>query len=163
DAQEARKFTAEATTNPGDAIAWALHSLQKAPTKRKVIVFLTDGESNVPPPALTPRQAAQLAGNLYIPIYAIDAAPVDDPQGDAAKAKATLEDLARITKGKYFRAADAQGLFAASQEIDQLERDLLPTHQFQRYQDLFMWFALASLACWVIVRTLEATVWRRIP
>src|SRR5262249_6501482 len=73
EAEKPRTVPGEATTTPGDAIAWALASLQKAPTRRKVLVFLTDGESNVTAPALTPRQSAQLAGNLGIPIYAIDA------------------------------------------------------------------------------------------
>ena len=67
DAEEPRTLATEATTNPGDAIAWALVGLQKAPTQRKVLIFLTDGESNVPPPAganwlsTRPRVAASLS------------------------------------------------------------------------------------------------------
>ncbi len=85
DEEQPRILATEATTNPGDALAWALGALRKAPTRRKVLVFLTDGESNVPPPALTPRQAAQLAGNLGIPIYAIGAGPEFDPASKELK------------------------------------------------------------------------------
>lgn len=165
DAQEARTLNiTEATSNPGDAIAWALVALRQAPTRRKVIVFLTDGESNVPAPALTPRQAAQLAGNLGIPIYALDAAPADtDPKSDAAKARQTLEDVAKISQGKYFRAADSQALRTAAEDIDRVERDRLPTPEFRRYYEGFTWFAVAALVCWLAVVALEATIWRRVP
>ena len=74
EAQEPRGAADEGTTNPGDAVAWALHVLRQAPTRRKVLVFLTDGESNVPG-KLSPRQAGQIAANLSIPVYAIDASP----------------------------------------------------------------------------------------
>src|SRR4029077_15161515 len=104
DAQEPRISAAEGTTNPGDAVAWALHVLKKAPTRRRSIVFLTDGESNVPR-GLRPQQAAQLAANLGVPIYAVDAAPDplpgEDP-GDAVKARETLEAMAKMTRGAYF-------------------------------------------------------------
>src|SRR5262249_26551214 len=68
-----RTVPTESRTNIGDAIAWGLHRLDKAATARKIIVLLSDGEHNVPPPALTPRQAAQLAANKRVPVYAIDA------------------------------------------------------------------------------------------
>jgi len=73
DAEQPKSIPTESETNIGDAIAWGLHTLESAGSRRKVIILLSDGEHNVPPPALKPRQAAQLAANLHIPIYAIDA------------------------------------------------------------------------------------------
>ena len=163
DAEEPRSIVTEATTNPGDAIAWALHALQKSPTRRQAIIFLTDGEANVPPPALKPRQAGQLAGNLHIPIYAIDAAPENDDAGDAAKAQATLQELANLTEGRYFRAADGAGLTQALAAIDRFERDAIRSFQYRRYDEAYPWFALASLVCWLAVVGLEATWWRKTP
>jgi Ca-activated chloride channel family protein len=170
DAEEARTVATEATTNPGDAVAWALASLQKAPTRRKVLVLLTDGESNVPPPALTPRQAAQLAGNLEIPIYAIGAGPefADAPQkdndpGDAGKARKTMEEVAKISKGQYFQATDGKALAEACSRIDQLERSRLVSFQYRRYYEGFTWFAVAALFSWLAVLGLESTRWRRVP
>lgn len=163
DGQAPRSVITEATTNPGDAIAWALGALQKAPTRRRVIIFLTDGEANVPPPALTPRQAAQLAGNLRIPIYAINAAPADDTAGDSARAQATLEDLARTTGGQCFRAADGPALTQALSTIDRLERDVIQSFHYRRYDEGYPWFALAALACWLLILGLEATWWRKVP
>ena len=163
DAEEPRTIITEATTNPGDAIAWALYALRKAPTRRRAIIFLTDGESNVPPPALKPRQAAQLAGNLQIPIYAIDAAPADDSQGDAAKAAAVLQEIAKLTEGRYFRAADGAALTQALYAIDRLQRDAIRSFHYRRYDEWYVWFALATLACWLALVGLEATWWRKLP
>ena len=168
DAEEARTLATEATTNPGDAIAWALLALQKAPTRRKVLIFLTDGESNVPPPAVTPRQSAQLAGNLGIPIYAIGAGPefddaVKDDRGDAARARKTMEEIARISKGLAFHASDGQALADACAQIDQLERTRIVSFQYRRYHEGFTWFAALALVSWLALLGLESTRWRSVP
>lgn len=159
----------EATTNPGDALAWALVGLHKAPTRRKVIVFLTDGEANVPPPALQPRQAAQLAGNLDIPIYVIDANP-DSPEAenttspaDNIQAKRILEEVARISAGRYFQATNARSLGDVSAQIDALERSSIVSFEYRRYHEGFTWFAAAALGLWLLLVLLESTLWRKVP
>jgi len=166
EALEARQGANEGTTNPGDAITWALHVLQQAPTKRKVLVFLTDGESNVEK-VLKPRQAAQLAANLSIPIYAIDASPANpknkEESLEAERAKATLQTIAAMTDGTYFRAQDGKGLLAAYESIDRLERERILSFQYRRYYEGFHWFALAALACGLTIVALEATAWRKVP
>ena len=163
--QEPRVGASEGTTNPGDAIAWALSMLQQAPTKRKVLVFLTDGESNVPK-KLTPRQAAQLAANLSIPIYAIDASPTPknkEEEEEVNKARATMQTISTMTEGKYFRAQDGPGLLEAYKDIDRMERDRILSFQYRRYHEGYLAFALAALACFVVLIALEATWWRTIP
>jgi Ca-activated chloride channel family protein len=170
--QETRSGENEGTTNPGDAIVWALHVLQQAPTKRKVIVFLTDGDSNVATensPQKKPRQAAQLAANLAIPIYAIDASPEPGKDAPASAIKESLDartmmqTIAGMTEGHYFRAQDSAGLVRAYESIDRLERDRILSFQYRRYYEGFFWFALAALACWLSVVLLEATWWRKLP
>lgn len=166
EAQEPRIAADEGTTNPGDAIVWALHALQRAPTRRKVLVFLTDGESNVPG-KLTPRQAAQLAANLAIPIYAIDASPADpktkEEAEEAGRAKVSLQTLARMTEGLYLRAQDGRTLLKAYESIDRIERERVMTFQYRRFHEGFAWFALAAVVCWTTMTTLESTIWRRVP
>jgi hypothetical protein len=129
-------------------------------------VFLTDGESNVPG-KLKARPAAQLAANLAIPIYAIDASPAEakdkEEADEARRAKDTLESLARMTDGAYFRAADGRGLSQAYEKIDRLERDKILSFQYRRYYEGFHWFALASFVVWLTLIALEATYWRRVP
>jgi Ca-activated chloride channel homolog len=166
EAQEPRSGANEGTTNPGDALAWALHVLQQAPTKRKVLVFLTDGESNVPD-KLKPRQAAQLAANLSVPIYAIDASPAQpkdkDEVEEAERARVMMQTLAKMTEGTYFRAQDGKALLQAYENIDRLERERILSFQYRRYYEGFHWFALAALACWLTLVLAEATLWRKVP
>ena len=163
--QEPRKGVNEGTTNPGDAIAWALHVLQQAPTKRKVVVFLTDGESNVDK-TYRPRQAAQLAANLSIPIYAINASPEPKDQAEAEVfegARVMMQTLANMTDGAYLRAQDGRGLLKAYESIDRLERERIQSFQYRRFDEGFYWFALAALACGLTMIVLESTLWRRVP
>ena len=169
DSEQPRLLATEGTTNLGDALAWALHRLAQSGPRRKVVVLLTDGEHNVPPPALTPRQAAQLAGNLGVPIYAIQAdsgmLADDDPKSaeEAIKAKKALEEIAAMTKGQYFLAGDTAALLDVCGQIDRLERQEIQTFHYRRYHEAFAWFALAALALWVTLFGLEQTVWRRVP
>lgn len=162
----------EGQTNIGDAITWALIRLRSAGSWRKIIVLLTDGEHNVPPPALKPRQAAQLAGNLGIPIYVIDAGS-DEPGTaeagaretsavDRLNAKKTLQDVAKMTGGLAFEARDGKALVNACKRIDELEKQRTLSFQYRRYVDLYPWLGMASLVCWVLVIGLEATFWRKV-
>jgi Ca-activated chloride channel homolog len=165
EAQEPRSAVGEGTTNPGDALAWALHVLEQAPTRRKVVVFLTDGESNVPE-KLKPRQAAQMAANLGVPIYAIDASPEpknDEEAAEVKRARVMMQAITKMTDGTYFRAQDARGLSRAYESIDRLERERIVSFQYRRYRELFAWLAAAALASWLILIALEATTWRKTP
>ena len=165
DALEPLSAASEGTTNPGDALAWALHVLQQAPTKRKVIVYLTDGESNVKD-KLTPLRAGQLAANLGVPVYSIDASPQPKNPKEEMELQETrdrMKKLSGMTKGEYFRAQDGQGLVRAYAGIDKLERDRILSFQYRRFHEGYLWFALAALACWTLVIALESTWWRRVP
>lgn len=179
DAEQPRRIPGESETNISDAVALGLHRLRSAGPRRKVLVLLSDGEHNVPHPqsGWTPRQAAQVANGLSIPIYSIDAggsgASVNEPAtketaGDSpgeirARAVRTLEELASITHGRYFQARDTQGLLSACRAIDALERSDIQSFQYRRYHEAYPWFGLASFLLFVAALALERTVWRRIP
>jgi Ca-activated chloride channel family protein len=149
------------------------------------MILLTDGEHNVPPPALKPRQAAQMAASLGVPIYALDAGPltpVSSPTGggeggaraasqegsaqsaaDRANAERILQAVAKVTGGRYFPAHDSQTLLAVCRDIDRLERRPIQSFQYRRYYEGYPWFGLASLVFLVGVTVLEMTVWQRSP
>jgi Ca-activated chloride channel family protein len=169
--EQARSVPTEARTNIGDAIAWGLHRLKSAAGRRKVLVLFTDGEHNVPPPALKPRQAAQLAGNLGVPIYVIDAGS-DRPPGkaledgsavDRLNAKKSLQEVAKITKGQYFQAQDTKGLLEVCARIDEMERQRIESFQYRRYYEGYPWLGLGALTLFVTVLMLEMTCWRKVP
>jgi Ca-activated chloride channel family protein len=163
DRQKPRTLAADGTSNPGDALVWALAALDKAPTRRKAIVLLTDGESNVGPPALSPRQAAALAAKLKIPIYTIDA--LDDAEaGEAApQAHQTLADLATVTGGKSFRATDGSGLLSALHELDTLERDAVSGLDSIVDTDASLPVCLAGFVCWLSWLVGQASIGRGVP
>jgi Ca-activated chloride channel family protein len=163
-------------TNISDALVLGLYRLKNAPPKRKVLVLLSDGEHNYlnPRSEWKPLQAAQIAANLGIPIYTIDAGGdvpgADDPDTaeGAAQVRAagirTLQDIASLTNGKYFEARDGEALLDVCGELDeQLEREPIESFQYRRYFEGFPWFALASLVLLVTATVLDRTVWLRVP
>jgi Ca-activated chloride channel homolog len=166
DEEEPRHVPGESETNLSDALSVALTRLRAAkPEQRKVLVLLTDGEHNVPDPksTWTPRQAAQVAASLQIPLYTIDAG--NDTAGPEVRAAAvqTLQDLAHITNGRYFQAGDTKGLLAACRAIDDLERTPIQSFQYRKYHELQVWFALAAFVVLVLGFVLDRTVWRKLP
>jgi Ca-activated chloride channel family protein len=153
-----------ADSNPGDAIGWAVNSLRKAAVKRKVIILLTDGESNVKGEAWRPFPAANVARNSDIPIYVIDALPDNSADPEAEKAtRQSLQEVANISNGRYFKASDARALAEVYAQIDQLERSRIDSPEYSKYYDGFMWFALVGLASWLNLVFLESTLWRKVP
>jgi Ca-activated chloride channel family protein len=173
-AQEPRTLPTESQTNIGDAIAWGLERLGSDRAQRKLMILLTDGEHNVPPPALKPRQAAQIAARLGVPIYTIDAGSESPGQptsqegsaqsaADRANAERILQAVAKITGGQYFRAHDSKTLLAVCRDIDQLERQPIQSFQYRRYYEGYPWFGLASLVFLLGVCVLEMTLWQRSP
>jgi Ca-activated chloride channel family protein len=165
EAERPRTLPTESETNIGDAIAWAVQRLESAGTRRKVLVLLTDGEHNVPPPALTPRQAAQIAAGLKIPIYAILAGGrAGGEEGEKRVDPAqTLQAVAQITGGRSFRADDSNTLLGVCAEIDRLERQDIHSFYYRRYYQAYGWFGLAALAVLALGQALEKTWWRIVP
>lgn len=128
-------------TNIGDAIAFALGSIREAPTRRKVLILLTDGR-NAPavPRPVDPFDAAGIARALGVTLHAIaigrpspgEAPPAAKPTrpdarpaaGEAAEGPdlAWLGRLAEAGGGRTFRAADSDALERVFEEIDALEK-----------------------------------------
>ena len=178
DDEQPRSIPGESETNISDAVALGLYRLKSAGPRRKVLVLLTDGEHNVPDPrsGWTPRQAAQIAASLDVPIYTIDAgggadsaepgvapAPGDSPALTRQRAVETLVDMAKITHGQYYRAGDTAGLLDACRAIDRLERSDVQSYQYRRYHEDYPWFAGAALLLFAAALALDFTLWRRLP
>jgi Ca-activated chloride channel family protein len=175
DEEQPRKLTGESETNVSDAVVLGLKRLQVAGLTRKVLVLLTDGEHNVVDPrsGWTPRQVAQLAASLEVPIYVIDAGGGGgrgeqsslsaSPAEVREQAILTMQELAHISGGRYFQAQDTQGLLDAYRIIDQMERSEIQSFQYRRYHEAYPWFALASFALFLVTGFLQRTLWRRLP
>ncbi len=183
DAEQPRRIPGESETNISDAVALGLHRLRSAGPCRKVLVLLSDGEHNVPHPqsGWTPRQAAQVAHGLDVPLYTIDAggpgastreAPAKEEDGrerssspgeTRAQAVRTLQEMAHITHAQSFQARDTKGLLSALRDIDALERSDIQSFQYHRYHEAYPWFGMAAFLLLVAAVGLERTIWRRIP
>ena len=162
------KSGADAGTNIGDAIAEALVRLESTGPRRKVLVLLSDGEHNIAldraDPPLKPRQAAQLAVDLGIPIYAIDCGGTVPMEAEAIERRTagqrTLNAIATMTGGRSFTASDADNLASAIAEIDQLERRPAESFRYRRYWEWDWWCGAAAVILLLSLFVLESIVAR---
>jgi Ca-activated chloride channel family protein len=166
---EKPKAGIDAGTNVGDALAEAMIRLEAAGNRPKVLILLSDGEHNVfkdgPDGPLRPKQAAQLAANLKIKIYTIDAggdpAPTAPPEEVAQRAagREALRAVANLTGGQSFAAASGPELLAAYKEIDALEKREVVSFQYRRYFEFYPWCAGVAAVLLALAHVLERTRW----
>lgn len=115
----------------GDAIGLALKRLRaeakadrQQTSKHSVLILLTDGQSNAG--AVPPLEAAKLAAQEGLRIYTIGVGAIANigffgSTGNPDLDESTLQSIAQITGGRYFRATDANALRDVYREIDKLE------------------------------------------
>jgi Ca-activated chloride channel homolog len=135
----------------GTAIATAANRLRDAPGRSRVMILLTDGENNRG--SIDPRTAAKAAAVFGIKIYTVGIgsegmAPVPVGRGLFGLRyenrivridEPLLNDIAKTTGGRYFRARDAAALQRIYDEINRLEREPVRTRSYVRYTELFRW------------------------
>jgi len=168
----------------GSAIASGVNRLRDRASKSKVLILLTDGDSNCG--KISPPTAAQAARALGVKLYAIGAGtngtapvPVFDertgqPQVDENGHTVLqmehvefnedgLKNVARIAGGHYYRAADTESLKNIFTDIDKLEKSTVQYKKTQQYHDLYPWFLTTGFALIALQMVLSQTVWRRLP
>ena len=159
----------------GSAIASAANRLKDKEAKTKLIVMLTDGDNNAG--KVQPLTAAEAAKALGIRIYTIGAGtegeapfPLTNQFGRTVYRNVlvkfdekTLQEIAAMTSGQYFRATDTNSLRTIFGEIDKLEKSKVEVEKTAQYRDLFMWFLIPGLAFLALEILLSQTVWRRLP
>jgi len=168
----------------GSAIASGVNRLRDRASKSKVLILLTDGDSNCG--KISPPTAAQAAKALGVKLYAIGAgtngmAPVPlfdertglpqvDQNGQTVLQmepvefnETGLKNVAQIAGGHYYRAADTDSLRNIFKDIDKLEKSTVQYKRTQEYEDLYPWFLRAGFALVALGMTLGQTVWRRLP
>ncbi|MDX1646572.1 MAG: VWA domain-containing protein [Longimicrobiales bacterium] len=159
-------------TAVGMGLATAVKRLEASEAESKVVILLTDGRSNRG--EIGPMTAAQMAEALDVRVYTIGAGsrgtarvPVPDPGGGTRYAtmrvdidESTLQEVARLTGGRYFRATDAESLAAIYEEIDELERTEIEVENFTRYGEEFA-HPLAAGFLLLVVELVVAQTWLR--
>jgi Ca-activated chloride channel family protein len=139
------------------------------------MILLTDGSHNAGD--VEPMQAAQIASALGIKIYTIGAGtrgialmPTRDRDGSVNYAPAqvfidefTLERIAHMTGGQYFRATDAAALRSIYGEIDRLEKARHVAESYQSYVDVFPAVVAVGLVLLLLEVLLVNTRLRTVP
>jgi Ca-activated chloride channel family protein len=155
---------AEDGTAIGVGLAKAVALLKGTQAKSKVVVLLTDGENNVY--TIRPEDAADLAAKEGIKVYTVFAGryayngSVFLQKADQAIDTTELEDIAKKTGGRFFRARDPKELERVYAEIENLERTKRETKRFTQTFDLYPWFLLPALFCYAL-GWLSASTWAR--
>jgi len=160
----------------GSATAAAANRLKDMEAKTKLIVLLSDGDNNAG--RVTPVTAAEAAKALGIRIYTIGAGtqgeavpfPFQDPFGRTVYRDVKMEfnedalkQIADITNGQYFPAADTASLKRTFSEIDKMEKTKIEVEKTAEYRDLFSWFLMAGFALLGAEVLLSQTLWKRLP
>jgi Ca-activated chloride channel family protein len=159
----------------GSAIATGVRRLDAHDAKSKVMILLTDGQSNAG--KIAPTAAAEAARALGIKIYTVAVGskgqapvPVIDDCGrqELVMTKVdvdepALEQVATTTGGKFYRATDTTSLRRVYDEIDRLEKTTRTVSSFTEKTERFAWFAVPGLALVACSLALSATRFRRVP
>lgn len=131
----------------GDGLGMAVQRLRERPAESRVVVLLTDGASNAG--TLDPREAARIAAEEGVRVYTIgvgaDAVAVPtlfgqrivDPSADLDEE--TLQAIADMTGGAYFRAKNVEGLASIYRKIDELEPVAAEPLYLRPTKELFLW------------------------
>lgn len=150
----------------GDALATAVTRMKESTSKSRVIVLVTDGDSNVG--SVDPLTGGEMAKGYGIRVYSIAmgrdgrvAMPFvqKDVFGkqfktyqyfDSSINPELLKQISSTTGGKFYRVQDdikaLQDVFA---DIDKLERSKIETTEQVKYEERFMkfiWFAMIAFA-----------------
>lgn len=141
----------------GSALGLAVSRLRHSDAETRIVVLLTDGRNNTG--ELGPITAAHLAADHGIRVYTIGAGsygeapipqrtvfgerlvPVHIPIDDE-----TLQEIADITGGRYYRATDTAGLQEAYEEINELERSEVEVSEYYHTEELFFPYAATGAA-----------------
>jgi Ca-activated chloride channel family protein len=159
----------------GSAIAAGVNRLREAPAKSKVMILLTDGVNNTG--KISPIAAAEAAKALGVKIYTIGVGvrgdapvPVRDEFGNTQLVMAkvdvdetTLQSVATMTGGAFYRATDTGSLQKIYEQINRLETSAQTVPKFEHYQDLYAWALIPALGILGLGLGLEQTRFRRLP
>lgn len=146
--EDATAGLAGKTTSIGDAVGLAVKRFQDIPQQGRVLILLTDGANTSG--VLSPLKAAELAKEDSIKIYTIGLGSESDPKAltmdnfmnfnpSADLDEETLQKMAEMTGGRYFRATDPQSLESIYKTINQLETiqqeqaTIRPQHEYYPY------------------------------
>lgn len=149
----------------GSALAAGTNRMKESESPSKVMILLSDGESNAG--NVDPLFAAQLAAAFDIKIYTI-AVGKDGmvPYGtdffgrpqmvESYLDETTLREIARIGGGEFYRAADGNSLEQIFERIDTLEKAEILENRYKETADfyrIYLFWAMIFMLAWLALKS----------
>jgi Ca-activated chloride channel family protein len=159
----------------GDALTTALNRLRDLKAKSKIIILMTDGQNNAG--KIEPLMAAEAAQALGVKIYTVGIgmrgmAPMPVFMGGRKVGyqqvpvdvdEDTLQKIAQMTGGKYYRADNAERFREIYAEIDKLEKTEAIINKYTQFKELFPWLVAGGAVFLLLEIVLAQTLLRRLP
>lgn len=163
----------------GDALALAVSHLRNSTAKSRVIVLLTDGDNNLG--QIDPATAGDLAAGYGVKVYTIAIGregrvkmPIrtQTPFGntittyqwfDNALNPELLQQIAKVTGGRFYRVTDESALESVFHEIDSLEKTEVKAIENVKYDEIFQKPLKLGLLILALGMLLERGWWRILP
>ena len=167
----------DSRTAIGSALSTAINRLRELKSKSKIVILMTDGQNNAG--KVAPLTVAEASQKLGVKVYTIGVgmrgeAPMPTGRNPFTGQKVyqlmpvdidedTLQKIATMTGGKYYRADNSQRFQAIYAEIDKLEKTEAEVKKFSHHNELFAWVISPALGLLLLEVLLRHTIWRRLP
>jgi Ca-activated chloride channel family protein len=158
----------EMGTAIGDALGLALSQLGRSEARSKVVILLSDGDSNVVN-EMDPLEAKALAARMGVKVFTVllgreKGAPELAGKSQYAVNPELLKQVARDTGGLYFNAGDDAALTESFERIrKELEKTEVKVVGITADRELFPRLVLPALALLLLELALAMTRLRRFP
>ncbi|HRZ78964.1 MAG TPA: VWA domain-containing protein [bacterium] len=159
----------------GNGLGLALSKLSGSKAKSRIIILLTDGDSNAG--NLSPLTAADIAAKEGVKVYSIligTDKPVPFPTGKDFFGNDTyqnikmpinpglLKQISEKSGGKFYQSISTDELKKAFKDIDELEKSPVPARKLKIYNEYAPYFIILSIILLCLARV-SALVFRLYP
>jgi Ca-activated chloride channel family protein len=156
----------EDNTAIGSALTTAVNRLRDLKSKSKIVILMTDGRNNAG--KVAPLTAAEAAQALGVKVYTIGLGNAQMVQRmglnpELLPDEETLQQIAKMTGGNFYRADNPERLKQIYDEIDRLEKTEAEVKKFAQHTEFFGWLVTFGLAVLMVEAVLGQTVFRRLP
>jgi Ca-activated chloride channel homolog len=137
----------------GMGLASSVDRLRESSAKSRIIILLTDGVNNSG--SIDPMTAAELAVKYHVKVYTIGVGSTGGSElqlpgmGGYISSdidEGLLQNISKMTGGRYFRATDNAALRKIYNEIDTLEKVKIQSKTYEEHsEEFFPWLIAAFL------------------
>ncbi|OHX67126.1 vWA domain-containing protein [Flammeovirga pacifica] len=150
----------------GLALGVAINRMRESTAKSKVAILLSDGENTAG--SIDPKTAAELAYGYGVKVYTIGVGkegrvPYGTDMFGVPKYieqhldETALRDIARIGKGKYFRATNNKALAKIFDQIDNYEKAEIKETRYKDTKDYYQVYLIYGMIFFLIWMALKST------